>query len=908
MRASILTLAFVLALVLNVGAFSPLGSDARADTPTTIYVAPWGSDTNPGTFTQPFQTLRFAQTYVRTANQNMTGDLEVYLEQGTYRLSSPLDFEPQDSGTNGYTITWTGPTSGSAVISGAQRVFGWKQSKPHSPIWEAHVPPAFNTRQLYVNGSRAWLDFGPPPTKLANQWEGYKASSTVMDHWRNPTDIDFVYRSQLGDHVEPICPVGSITDEIITMANPCWSNSDDRFQSPNLVGFGRLGTPTYIENAFELLKQPGEFYLDRSAHVLYYMPRKGEDMHTAIVEAPLLQTLISGKGTQDSPVHNVTFSNLQFSYATWLQPGTPEGFSEVQSGYTLTGQNAYKTEGLCNLVRHGTCPYGAWTKEPGNVHFSYDQDISFVNDRFVHLGAAALNLDNGSQADLVEGCVFTDVSGNGLEIGNVNLPWARGSSQTSNITVQDNHIYGIPVEYQGGADILAGYASNLTIIHNQIDHTPYAPISMGWGGWLDKIMKPSVANYSHDNLVAENRIYDFMEILADGGGVYTQGLTGKTLADGEKVTGNVVYNQLDWGSALKSDDGAANVTYSGNVLYNDTYDWAGAHYDYQPISKTTPSPCKSKSAEPSNRHHVIKGASKCMFDPELVSGNWWQQGDPNYNGPGITELGNKIIDGPSDAPQTVLTEAGIEASHSVALHWQPWGEAAPGAPSHVSTVYAQNGQAYITWHPSYVEGSSPVTSYLVSVCLSRWASTALCQDHAVQRRTFSASELDQVGYCVVSGLSEKDAYAATVTALNSDGSSPAAVPSPTFTPRAGKFPIAWRPQHIRVREQSGRVTVIWYRPKNDKGIRDLLEPGGSRAERTSPSQLNAVILSYVITVSDGEKIPVGGHEQLISTNGGGRIEYVVSGLSPKTKYRFWVAGVTPYGTGLAGKSVWITPK
>src|SRR5581483_228339 len=131
---------------------------------------------------------------------------------------------------------------------------------------------------------------------------------------------------------------------------------------------------------------------------------------------------------------------------------------------------------------------------------------------------------------------------------------------TSNITVQDNHLYGIPVEYQGGAGILVGYASNLTITHNQIDHTPYAPISMDWGGWLDKIMDPSVANYSQNNVVSDNLIYDFMEILSDGGGVYTQGLTGRTLADGEKVTGNVIYNQLDWGSALKSDDGAANVT------------------------------------------------------------------------------------------------------------------------------------------------------------------------------------------------------------------------------------------------------------------------------------------------------------------------------------------------------------
>ena len=101
--------------------------------------------------------------------------------------------------------------------------------------------------------------------------------------------------------------------------------------------------------------------------MLYYIPRPGETMKTADVEAPVLQTLVSGGGTAEAAVHNVTFSHLQFSYATWLQPETGQGFSEVQSGYTLTGQHAYATQGLCQFAPHGSCPYGAWTKEPGNI-------------------------------------------------------------------------------------------------------------------------------------------------------------------------------------------------------------------------------------------------------------------------------------------------------------------------------------------------------------------------------------------------------------------------------------------------------------------------------------------------------------------------------------------------------------
>ena len=32
--------------------------------------------------------------------------------------------------------------------------------------------------------------------------------------------------------------------------------------------------PTYVENAYELLDKLGQFYLDETAHVLYYIPSR----------------------------------------------------------------------------------------------------------------------------------------------------------------------------------------------------------------------------------------------------------------------------------------------------------------------------------------------------------------------------------------------------------------------------------------------------------------------------------------------------------------------------------------------------------------------------------------------------------------------------------------------------------
>ncbi len=47
-----------------------------------IYVSPFGSDTGSGLATDPLRTLEQAREKVRTMNQDMTGDILVYFEDG----------------------------------------------------------------------------------------------------------------------------------------------------------------------------------------------------------------------------------------------------------------------------------------------------------------------------------------------------------------------------------------------------------------------------------------------------------------------------------------------------------------------------------------------------------------------------------------------------------------------------------------------------------------------------------------------------------------------------------------------------------------------------------------------------------------------------------------------------------
>jgi hypothetical protein len=809
--------------------------DAQPVAGTSIYVSPLGNDANPGTYFFPLGDLAAAQQAVRAVNTHMTADVTVYLENGTYRLTQPLQLGGTDSGTNGQYVRWAAAGGEIPIISGGERITGWRLSDRAKNLWVAPVPPALQTRQVYVNGMRASLTAGALPIKLRKTSSGYIASSSLMAHWRNPTELEFEYTGGLGLMAEPICPIASIHGTVIKMAEPCWTNTSRR--ALDWVSFGSVGTPTAILNAYAFLTHPGEFYLDQQAHEMYYIPRNEQDMTTADVEAATLQALVRGNGTSAAPIHNLEFSGIQFSYATWLQPGTTQGFSEIQSGYTITGPHGYDREGLCHYAPRGTCPYGAWTKEPGNVQFSYDRNITFLDDGFLHLGAAGLNLDEATRNVTVQGCVFTDISGNGLEIGNADKPRAAGGEQTVGVQVTDNHIFGLPVEFHGGVGILAGYVARTTITHNQIDHTPYMAISIGWGGWIDKLHRQAPSSYSHNNVISDNLIYDIMQVMLDGGGIYTQGATGNSLKNGARVTGNVVHDMLQWGAALHSDNGASFITYADNVLYsNGAYDWNSVHPDY--------------------------GSHSYKYDPTVIEDNYWQQGWDGPTSHGIRETRNHIITGPSSAPSLLLAQAGVGAGFGSVLDWHPADPAVPNAPER-PVVWGGYHNAYVSWRPSYAEGTSPVTSYTVS-------------SPSGQHTTISAADFSRVGYAVVPGLSDSKAYSFTVTAANTAGTSTPSLPTRVIRPHADRLRRALVPKVV-VHSGSRTVSLYWYSPRTG----------------------DVPVLAYLVKSSDGEQQTVTSISQFLMTNFDCRTVYVFGNLTAGRTYTFSVQAITPTGTGPA---------
>ena len=384
---------------------------------------------------------------------------------------------------------------------------GWHLAPGSTTTWTASVPAGFDTRQLYINGQSVPQSQGLPSGLFVQTPTGFITTSTAMAAWKDPSSISVVFAGGNGAWTQPSCPLTSITSVAITVAQPCWANLHlPELGSQQVAwvygpqgGFGGLSPlaqPSFFQNAAELLT-PGHWSIDTTSHQIFYMATAGQNLATASVVVPVQSTLVDVAGTLAAPVHDLTFSGLQFSYGTWTAPDSPNGFAEMQADWTLTGPGAVNTQGTCTYsTPAGSCPYASWTRTPANVVLSATHHVTMEGDTFAHLGGAGLDVMYGSQGDVITGNEFTDIAASGIQLGSTNdpLPSAAGADNreiNSGNVITDNLIHHVAIQYLGGIGIWVGYTQHTTISHNQIDDVPYTAISIGWGGWHSDLLTPN---------------------------------------------------------------------------------------------------------------------------------------------------------------------------------------------------------------------------------------------------------------------------------------------------------------------------------------------------------------------------------------------------------------------------------
>lgn len=510
-----------------------------------LHVSPQGNDQATGSSTSPFATIRKAQEAVRALNGNMEGDITVYLHEGDYVLNETLHWTADDSGTNGYYVKFVNASGEHPVISGGKPITGWTAAEG-SGMWKARFDGQ-PFRQLYMNGKRAEraksesllsaLDFNAAK-------DGFIMKDDVIGNWRNAGQIELSwYKTWRHSRalVQSITPAAEPGTFEVKMKQPYFDwmvTSGYAAHSPNPFGF-------QIENAMELLNQPGEWYLDTAAQEVYYWPLSGENMETAEVIAPQVQLLAEIKGTLERPVSYLHFEGISFRHGSWIQP-SEQGISSIQGDIIAAGLN-----------QRGSLNQGE--KITGNVVVNAASHIRLERNRFEHMGAAGLVLENGASEVTVSGNLFTDISAAAVIVGDMNDAYPEDPRQvTRRNTIANNVIYNAANEYWGSAGIFALYVEELSILHNELYDLPYTGISLGWG-WTAHHGSGVMKN----NLVEGNLIHHHMYRMKDGGGIYTLGKQ-----PGTRIKGNVVHDQFHIYGSVYLDEGSSGIEVTNNVTYN----------------------------------------------------------------------------------------------------------------------------------------------------------------------------------------------------------------------------------------------------------------------------------------------------------------------------------------------------
>ncbi len=532
----------------------------------TFHVSPEGRDDQPGTEAKPFATIDHARQALR-AIEKMSGDIEVVLHGGTYPIGSTIVFEAADSGRGGHCVVYKAAAGETPVISGGKRVVGWREGA--KGIWSAPATVE-NFRQLYINGRRGTRARGDVPAGLESLGdEGYKTTDVGIADWKNPEDIEFCYQV-VWTHTR--CKVQSIRRDgdhaVITMLQPYFTHARTKegVQIDNNPG-GM--TDMYLENALELLDEPGEWYLDRKAKTVYYMPRPGEDMTRAEVMAPGLERLVELRGTLDRPVENIRFERIGFAYGNWLRPSRI-GHCEVQAGFITDSHRKdsfVRSGGFCNVHNENL-------KSRANVAVHAGKSIRFERCVFSHLGGAGLDIEFGSQENVVSGCTFCDIAGSGIQIGDVLKNDHHPDDPrkiVKNNAVTNCYIHDCGLDYYGCPGVFVGYTEGTRISHNEICGLRYSGISIGWG-WgeedaggnpqYEQPIKYDTPTPARNNRIEDNYIHDAVRTMGDGNSIYTLGDLNGTI-----IRGNHIHDSGGKYGGLGFDEGSARIEATGNVVY-----------------------------------------------------------------------------------------------------------------------------------------------------------------------------------------------------------------------------------------------------------------------------------------------------------------------------------------------------
>lgn len=477
--------------------------------------------------------------------------LTIALHGGEYCLGQTIVI---DESVSAVTIEPCG--SEEAVISGGRRIGGFTETSYNGvccfgAFIEEVKNGEWNFTDLYVDGLRADLTRYPVTGGL-HKTDIENKGSQLFDGsaWFSAKPEDLSGISNIKDSIVSFCHYWIDEHSPVKSYDPETGKLTLEYKTRfNITG----DIEYYLENVPQYFTEPNQWYLDRVAGMVYYIPRcPDQTVENIVVHAPKISKLFEVKGDAENGrcVENLRLRNLTFAYTR----------GDYASGLGVEGDNngtAYASDAQ------------AVSNADGSVSFEGVHCCFVENCRMVNFGVHGFVIKEGCDGIRIEDSYIFDGGAGGIKIiGSPSNGALWGRTHGNKIT--GNTIKHCGRRYLSACGVLIMHSYENEISHNEISDLLYTGISCGWvWGYSDSVTR--------DNHISKNHIYNLGQgLLSDMGGVYLLGLQPGTV-----VSGNLIHDikSREYGGwALYTDEGSSFITLENNICYNTSDNSYHQHY------------------------------------------------------------------------------------------------------------------------------------------------------------------------------------------------------------------------------------------------------------------------------------------------------------------------------------------
>lgn len=458
-----------------------------------IYVSPQGNDKANGERPTPVRTitkaLRIAREWRRTSDARIEGGITIHLSSGTYQQEEALYLRPEDSGSP------TSPTrivgEGDAIISGGCEL--------------ATIPSG--KRVIWRNGEKVLHKTAYPNGQMGRILAFDKENETItipadaLEGFGKGEELEMIVHQRWAIAILRVKDIKIKGDKaIVSFLNP-ESRWEFSHPWPQPVIDGERGSSSFTLRSRDV-SAPQETITDSQYTI------------------PVLSRLMLIEGNRITPIHDIEFDGITFSYADWQRPVT-HGHVTLQGGFPIL--EAYK------LTENEGTPWApglenqAWIARPeAAVTVRYAENVNFRNCTFSHLASTALDYETACRNISIQHNRFTDIGGTAILCGSfgegpteVHHPFVISDDEIcSHFVISHNTITDATNEDWGCVGIGCGYVRNFNILHNVLSGLNYSGIAIGWG-WT-----PAFTGMK-ENIIEHNTVSNYAKQLYDAGGIYT---------------------------------------------------------------------------------------------------------------------------------------------------------------------------------------------------------------------------------------------------------------------------------------------------------------------------------------------------------------------------------------------------